>query len=183
MGRKFLGMGSIAILGLTLTLPRALIAEAARIVEMKDAGGQSVGSAALTDQGKSIQITYDFKGLPPGSHALHIHQNAKCDADPAAPADAFKSAGGHFNPEHKQHGLDNPAGPHAGDMPNFTVGSDGTAHGIIENPRVTIRESNDLNSLFANGGTALVVHAKEDDMKTDPAGNAGTRIACGVIAK
>jgi len=153
-----------------------------KTVELKDAKGESVGTATLSPKGKGIEIKYNLKNLPPGEHAMHIHQNAKCEADPAAPADAFKSAGGHFNPEGNQHGLENPQGPHAGDMPNFTVKADGTAKGTVDDPRVTLAEGAP-NSVFANGGTALVVHAKADDMKSDPAGNAGPRIACGVITK
>jgi len=174
-------VGIIAAVGLVLALPQAY-AKGGKTVELKNASGQSVGWATLVAKGKGIEIKYDFKNLPPGEHAIHIHQNAKCEADPAAPADAFKSAGGHFNPEGKQHGLDNPQGPHAGDMPNFTVKADGTAKGKVLDPRVTLTEGAP-NSVFANGGTALMIHAKADDMKTDPAGNAGPRIACGVITK
>ena len=174
-------LGTIAAVGLVLALPQAY-AKGGKTVELKNASGQSVGTATLVAKGKGIEIKYDFKTLPPGEHAIHIHQNAKCEADPAAPADAFKSAGGHFNPESKQHGLDNPQGPHAGDMPNFTVKADGTAKGKVLDPRVTLAEGVP-NSVFANGGTALMIHAKADDMKTDPAGNAGPRIACGVITK
>ena len=89
--------------------------------------------------------------------------------------------GGHFNPAMKQHGKDNPLGSHAGDMPNFTVGPKGTAKATITNSAVTLGDG--ATSLFTNGGTALVVHAGPDDMKTDPAGAAGDRIACGVITK
>jgi len=156
--------------------------ESGKTVELKDAKGESVGTATLRPKGNGIEIKYNLKNLPPGEHAMHIHQNAKCEADPAAPADAFKSAGGHFNPEGKQHGLENPQGPHAGDMPNFTVKADGTAKGTVDDPRVTLAEGAP-NSVFANGGTALMIHAKADDMKSDPAGNAGPRIACGVITK
>ena len=182
MPNKMLLMATAAALAAVLALPQANAKEASKTVEMKDAKGQSVGTATLKAKGKGIEIKYNFKNLPPGEHAIHIHQNAKCEADPAMPADAFKSAGGHFNPEGKQHGLENPQGPHAGDMPNFTVRADGTAKGAVDDPRVTLAEGAP-NSVFANGGTALMIHAKADDMKSDPAGNAGPRIACGVITK
>ena len=181
MRNKALFAGTIAAVALGLALPQ-VHAKGGKTVELKDAKGGSVGTATLTPKGKGIQIKYNFKNLPPGEHAIHIHQNAKCEADPAAPADAFKSAGGHFNPEDKQHGLENPQGPHAGDMPNFTVKPDSTAKGTVDDPRVTLTEGVP-NSVFANGGTALMIHAKADDMKSDPAGNAGPRIACGVITK
>jgi Cu-Zn family superoxide dismutase len=93
----------------------------------------------------------------------------------------FKSAGPHFNPDNKKHGLQNPEGPHAGDMPNFTVTESGTAKETLVNKAVNMGD--DSHSLFSNGGTAIVIHAKPDDMKTDPAGNAGDRIACGAITK
>ncbi len=181
MRDKILLAGTMAAVALSLALPQAL-AKGGKTVELKDVKGQSVGAATLSPKGKGIEIKYNLKNLPPGEHAMHIHQNAKCEADPAAPADAFKSAGGHFNPENKQHGLENPQGPHAGDMPNFTVAADGTAKGTVDDPRVTLAEGVP-NSVFANGGTSLMIHAKADDMKSDPAGNAGPRIACGVITK
>lgn len=144
-------------------------------VDVKDATGKSVGMAMISaakDGGVSIAI--DFKGLPPGDHALHFHQTAKCEAP-------FTSAGGHFNPGMKKHGMENPEGPHAGDMANFTVGADGSAKATILNPRVTLGAGD--NSVYANGGTALMIHAKGDDMKSDPAGLAGDRIACGLVVK
>ncbi len=146
-------------------------------VDLKDAKGQSVGTAVITadKSGSGVSIKLDVKGLTPGAHAVHIHQNAKCEPP------GFTTAGGHFNPDMKHHGLDNPEGPHNGDMPNFTVKANGTAKVTVSNPRVTMGDG--ANSVFANGGTALVIHAKPDDMKTDPSGNAGDRVACGVITK
>lgn len=162
-----------AFAGLAATA--AFGAEAPVKVNLQDAKGQSVGSATISEAKTGVLIRLDLKDLPPGEHALHIHSAAKCEAP------AFTTAGPHFNPEQKHHGLDNPEGPHAGDMPNFTVKPNGTAKTTIRDPRVTLGSG--ANSLLANGGTALVIHAKADDMKSDPAGNAGDRIACGVITR
>ena len=144
------------------------------IVKMVNTKGANIGRATVTSlKSGGVEVKLDLSDLPPGEHALHFHQNAKCD-----PPD-FKSAGLHFNPEKKEHGLKNPKGPHAGDMENFSVGADGITTATVKDPNVTL---GDKNSLLANGGTALVIHAKADDMKTDPAGNAGERIACGVVS-
>jgi Cu-Zn family superoxide dismutase len=152
-------------------------------VTLKDATGKEVGTAKLSDgkDGKGVKLDLDLKNLPPGEHAMHFHATGKCEVK--APDPAFTSAGGHFNPANAHHGINNAESPrpHAGDMPNFTVKANGTAKFSLENAAVTLGEGG--NSVFTNGGVALMIHASADDLKSDPSGNAGGRIACGVIAR
>jgi Cu-Zn family superoxide dismutase len=166
----------------TLSLVAVVLAAAAMTVNaqmshvtLKDAEGKDIGMAMLSPaSGGGVTVAYDFHGLPPGEHALHFHQTALCEPP-------LTSAGAHFNPANKKHGMQNADGPHAGDMANFTVAANGTAKGTIVNKNVTMGA--EPNSIYAGGGTALMVHAAADDMKSDPAGNAGARIACGLIVK
>jgi len=144
-------------------------------VSLSDAQGKSIGTAMLSPASQGVSIKLNVMNLTPGDHAIHVHTVAKCEGP------AFTSAGPHLNPDMKHHGLQNPDGPHAGDMPNFTVAADGTSKATVVAPGVTMGD--DPHSVFTGGGTALVIHAKADDMKSDPAGAAGDRIACGVIVK
>jgi superoxide dismutase, Cu-Zn family len=164
-----------------MTLPAllALSASGARNkgieVDFKTSDGQNAGTATLTPDGKGVKVKLNLTNLPEGEHALHVHQNAKCDGPD------FKTAGAHFNPDSKEHGTKNPKGAHAGDMPlNLQVMADGTDHVSFVTDSISLKKDA-KNSVFANGGTAFVIHAKADDMMTDPTGNAGDRIACGVI--
>jgi Cu-Zn family superoxide dismutase len=144
-------------------------------VDLKDAKGNNVGMAMISPaKGGGVSVDLTLKGLPPGEHAVHLHSVAKCEPP-------FKSAGDHFNPAKKQHGVLNPSGPHAGDMANIKVAANGTAQITLTNKNVTMGAES--NSIFAGGGTALVIHQGADDMKSDPAGNAGDPIACGAITK
>ncbi|HEY1815431.1 MAG TPA: superoxide dismutase family protein [Kofleriaceae bacterium] len=167
---------SNVVFALAVLLPAAALAGSTKVVvKLADAKGADVGTATLTSASKGVSIALNLHGLTPGQHAIHVHQTAKCDAPD------FKSAGGHFNPDSKRHGMKNPQGPHAGDMPNFTADAKGNAKATVVAPGVTL--GTDAHSVFTGGGTALVIHAKADDMKTDPSGNAGDRIACGTITK
>lgn len=148
------------------------LADGGRAVAMlHDAAGAEVGRATATEVAGGLRVTLDVHGLPPGQHGAHVHTVGLCDAP------GFTTAGGHWNPTARQHGSMNPAGQHQGDLPNLIVGAGGrgTLGAVI--PGAT------LAGLLDADGAALVVHAGPDDLMTDPAGNSGGRIACGVFAR
>ena len=145
----------------------SLAAQGATTVELKNGQGQSVGTATLSPaKDGGVSVALDLKNLPQGRHGIHFHATPMCEGP------AFASAGGHYNPDGKKHGLMNPEGPHAGDMNNFSVLKDGTAKATIVAPHMKMGVE-----------AALVIHAGMDDLKTDPSGNSGDRIACGVVSK
>ena len=136
---------------------------------------RSVGTATLTQQDDgSVNVDVSVHGLPPGNHGIHVHTLGQCDA-----STGFGSAGTHFNPTSKQHGLDNPNGAHGGDLPNLVVAADSTGSLHTNTRRLTL-SSGALDALDADGA-AIVIHAGEDDQLTDPFGNSGARIVCGVL--
>lgn len=164
---------------LLLVLGRASlgqVAPGAAKADIIDTHGEKIGTATLSQVDNGVRVVLDVSKLTPGMHGIHIHGVGKCD-----PPD-FTTAGGHLNPSGKKHGLKNPEGPHAGDITNLTVQADGTAHAEFVDSLVSLAESAP-NSLFHTGGTALVIHAKADDEMSDPAGNSGARVACGVITR
>jgi superoxide dismutase, Cu-Zn family len=167
---------SLALATLLIALAVVVVAKTKPVtVQLQNGQGQSVGTATLVQVTNGVRVKLNVHDLTPGEHAVHVHQTAKCEGPD------FKSAGPHFNPDNKHHGLQNPEGPHAGDIPNFTVGANGKSNATVVAPNVTLTDG--PHSVFTGGGTALVIHAKADDNKTDPAGNSGDRIACGLIKK
>ncbi|HET8656520.1 MAG TPA: superoxide dismutase family protein [Longimicrobiaceae bacterium] len=139
---------------------------------LKDAAGNDLGTLTLAQAGQAIQVSGTLHGLPPGTHAIHLHQTGQCQPP-------FKSAGGHWNPTNAKHGTKNPQGPHMGDMPNIEVGADSTVNVQVSTPPGAMLRG--ANGLLDADGAAVVVHAGADDYTTDPAGAAGDRIACGVV--
>jgi superoxide dismutase, Cu-Zn family len=143
--------------------------------ELKDASGKSVGEANFIQTNDGVLIRLEVKGLPAGEHAFHVHAMGKCEPP-------FTTAGDHFNPGSKKHGLEAAEGAHAGDMPNLHIPASGNLSVEAINTTITLAKGRP-NSVFDADGSAVVIHSKADDYKSDPAGNAGDRIACGVITE
>src|SRR5690606_24171755 len=135
-------------------------------VEMMDSDGNAIGTAELSEEDAGVMVALEVEGLEEGMHGIHFHETGMCEGPD------FESAGGHFNPTGAMHGMDNPDGPHAGDLPNIEVSSDGTASQEFTAENVTLATGEE-NSLLKEGGTALVIHAAEDDQTTDPSGDSG----------
>jgi len=180
IGRTKTGMAALgAILALAITALLAPTAGAVgerAVAELYDADGQLVGLAFFEQISEStVRITGPVEGLSSGRHGVHIHETGTCEPP------GFASAGGHFNPTGTAHGLENPNGPHAGDLPNMTAPEDGRAWLEFETDRISLTDG--ATSLFDEDGSAIVIHAGEDDQRTDPSGNSGDRVVCGEIRR
>jgi Cu-Zn family superoxide dismutase len=166
---------AVATLGLAGCIPILAPVPLDALAALRDAQGRPVGTATFSEVPGAVRIVLEVRGLPPGMKGVHVHEVAQ-----GAPPD-FEAAGGHFNPGGRPHGVLNPTGPHAGDLPNLAVGADGTGRMETTTNRVTL--SAGATSILHGGPRTLVVHAAPDDHQTDPDGNSGPRIACGVIVE
>jgi len=166
-----------ALLSLSATVVLADAAPKSAHADIMNAQGAKIGTAKIKATKDGVSIAVKVEQLSAGEHGIHIHTVGKCDGPD------FKTAGGHFNPTNAHHGMNNSQDPHPhlGDLMNLTVGADGKGSATFMAKGVTLGDG--PNSLFHDGGTALVIHAKADDYMTDPSGNSGDRIACGVIEK
>lgn len=140
--------------------------------EMQDAAGNTLGSVTVTEVAGGISLSGMLHGVTPGEHGIHIHTVGSCEGPD------FTSAGGHWNPDNRQHGTENPEGPHAGDLTNITVGADSMATLQQVTPGGVLQGN---SGLLDADGAAVVIHASADDYRTDPSGNSGDRVACGVL--
>ncbi len=168
MKNLFLALGLIFLLSCSLASP-----ESRATAELKDKDGKTVGRALFRERSDGVVVRLEVKGLTPGLHAVHVHAVGKCEGP------GFTTAGGHFNPMGKKHGLKSPDGAHAGDLPNMLVLKDGSGRFEAKTDVITLKAG--PASLFDRDGSALIIHAGVDDNTTDPTGNAGDRAACGLI--
>lgn len=142
---------------------------------IRNVSGTELGVLRLEPADGGVRLTGQLTGLAPGAHGLHVHTVGRCDAP------AFTSAGAHFNPRNTKHGLVNPEGPHAGDMP--AIAADASGRAVVQHTTALISLGSGANGLFDADGSAIVVHAASDDQRTDPSGNSGARVACGVVER
>lgn len=142
---------------------------------IRDGGGRTVATARVEQSDGSLRVHVEATGLSAGTYGTHLHAVGLCEAP------AFASAGAHWNPTTRQHGRDNPQGAHLGDLPNLTVDASGRGSVDFAIPGASLADS--PNALLDADGAAIVVHAQPDDYRTDPSGNSGNRIACGVISR
>jgi len=170
--------GRVAVCGLAMALAVAGTAVAAGpkyTYAIKTSAGADAGKVTFSGAKGGVKVKIELKNVPFGDHGVHIHASPVCDAPD------FKGAGGHFNPDGKKHGYMSDMGHHNGDLPkSVSVGEDHTGAATFVLTSISLDPAA-ANSIFANGGTSLVVHEKADDEKTDPSGNSGNRIACAVI--
>lgn len=162
----FLGLGFLC--GCSMIAPGTRASS-----DLKDKDGKTVGRADFREVSDGVVVRVEVQGLRPGLHGVHVHSVGKCEGP------AFASAGGHFNPTQRKHGFKSPDGAHAGDLPNMLVAKDGVGRFEALTDSMSLKAG--PKSLLDNDGSALVIHAGADDYATDPAGNSGDRIACGVI--
>lgn len=167
----------VILISCMMTAPALAKSKDTLTVHLKNSAGQDAGTAKFRQlKDGRLEIKLSLKNIYYGEHAVHIHEHPVCDAPD------FKGAGGHFNPAGRQHGIDNPMGHHNGDLPNIMIDENHMGEATFKVNYLSLDPSAS-NSIVANGGTAIVVHEHADDMKTDPSGNAGNRIACGVITE
>jgi Cu-Zn family superoxide dismutase len=172
--KKIMVLIGLIISALTLATAMNHASTNAVHVNIINGEGKKIGTAEFTQKANKVHILVEAENLAPGTHGIHFHAVGKCDVPD------FTTAGAHFNPQSKQHGFHNPKGFHDGDLPNIEVGADGKVKAMITSETVTLAHGKP-NSLFQPEGTSIIIHEKADDYVTDPSGNSGTRIACGVI--
>lgn len=144
------------------------------IAPLVNTEGKEIGEVTLVQEAEGVLINVQAENLPPGTHGIHVHETGVCTAP------EFTSAGAHFNPTAKEHGFDNPKGFHLGDLPNIEVTEDGKVSRELMTAEITLKKG-EANSILDKDGSAIVIHEKADDYKTDPAGDSGARIACAAI--
>jgi len=169
-GRRDAGEGPQP--GMAADSPAADTAAASVTATVQNATGKELGTLTLTDVAEGISLSGQLTGLPPGQHAIHLHQAGKCDPP------KFEAAGDHWNPTNAAHGTEAPKGPHLGDLPNLTVGRDSSVSVQATSPGGSLRGQ---NPLLDQDGASVVIHSGRDDYRSQPSGNSGDKIACGVV--